>query len=82
MKVIQFDKENKDAERATARKEEIKRVLDEIYRQVEAGEIEEFTAASMRNDGTLQLHAACYDITTAVGMFELAKQMIILDHYE
>ena len=76
MKVVQFDKDKKQDD---SRKNEIIAVLAEIKRQVDAGELVEFVAASMRSDGSLQLHAACYDIPTAVGMFEVGKHMLIED---
>lgn len=71
MKVVSIN-ETKDND-AKQRKEEILKVLDEFREQVEAGEISEFISVSARQDGSLQLHIACFHVFTAIGMFEVGK---------
>lgn len=52
-------------------------VLDEIRQQVEAGEIREFVACSIDENGTPQVHASCLDYVGSIGMFELGKHLMI-----
>lgn len=74
MKVVSLDpKIKKDDER----KESMLEVLAEIKRQVEEGNIKEFVACSMTQDGDAQVHASCLDLVGGVGMFEVGKHLLI-----
>lgn len=74
MKVVSLDpKQKKDEER----KVEMLQVLEEIKRQVEEGNIKEFVACSMTQDGDAQIHASCLDLVGGVGMFEVGKHLLI-----
>jgi hypothetical protein len=74
MNVVTLDpKLKKDQER----KEAMLEVLAEIKRQVEEGEITEFVACSMNNDGEAQIHASCLDLVGGVGLFEVGKHLLI-----
>lgn len=77
MKVVSIN-ENKD-KTAIQRKEEILKMLDDFRLQVENDEIHEFISVSSTTDGSLRLHIACYDIMTAIGMFEIGKLQVIGD---
>ncbi len=74
MNVITLDPQAKEAE---LRKKEILEVLEEIQKQVEAGEIREFVACSMDRDGLAQLHVSVLDLPGGVGLFEMGKVMLI-----
>lgn len=77
MKVVSIDgNKNKDA---TQRKEELLSVIDALREQVNNDEINEFVAVSSRVDGALQLHVACFDVITAIGMFEIGKSLMLSD---
>jgi len=52
-------------------------VLAEIQRQVEQGEIKEFVACSLNEDGDAQVHASCLDLVGGVGLFEVGKHLLI-----
>lgn len=74
MNVVSIDpKLKKDEER----KQSMLEVLAEIRRQVEDGEITEFVACSMNEDGEAQIHASCLDLVGGVGLFEVGKHLLI-----
>ena len=74
MNVVAIDsKHKKDEERKAAMLE----VLAEIQRQVDNGEIKEFVACSLNEDGEAQVHASCLDLVGGVGLFEVGKHLLI-----
>lgn len=74
MNVVTLDtKLKKEEERKAAMLE----VLGEIQRQVEQGEIKEFVACSLNDDGDAQIHASCLDLVGGVGLFEIGKHLLI-----
>jgi hypothetical protein len=58
-------------------KADLLEVLDEMRDQIESGDIVEFVAVSMCEDGDPQIHSMVGDLPTAVGLFEIGKHMII-----
>jgi len=58
-------------------KADLLEVLDEMREQIESGDIVEFVAVSMCEDGEPQIHSMVGDLPTAVGLFEIGKHMII-----
>jgi hypothetical protein len=74
MNVISIDPVEKEKRRHRA---ELLEVLDEMRKQIEQGNIVEFVAVSMCDDGEPQIHSLVSDLPTAVGLFELGKHMII-----
>jgi hypothetical protein len=58
-------------------KAELLEVLDEMREQIESGEIVQFVATSMLEDGETQIHSMVSDLPTAVGLYEIGKHMII-----
>lgn len=74
MNVVALDpKAKKDEER----KEAMLEVLAVIKQQIEEGEIKEFVACSMNDDGEAQVHASCLDLIGGVGLFEVGKHLLI-----
>lgn len=74
MNVVTLDtKQKKDEER----KEAMLLVLGEIKKQIEQGEIKEFVACSLNDDGDAQIHASCLDLVGGVGLFEVGKHLLI-----
>jgi hypothetical protein len=59
------------------RKDDMLEVLDEMRRQVEAGEIVEFVATSLDNDGIAQIHICAMDMPGSVGLYEIGKHLLI-----
>ncbi len=74
MNVVSIDPKLKKEQE---RKEFMLEVLAEIKRQVEDGEIIEFVACSMSDDGEAQIHASCLDLPGGVGLFEIGKHLLI-----
>ena len=58
-------------------KADLLEVLNEMRDQIESGDIVEFVAVSMCEDGEPQIHSLVADLPTAVGLFEIGKHMII-----
>jgi len=74
MNVVALDpKAKKDQER----KESMLEVLEVMRKQIENGEIKEFVACSMNDDGEAQVHASCLDLVGGVGLFEVGKHLLI-----
>ena len=72
MKVININERS-----ATKHKEDLLQVLDELRRQIEEGEIEEFVAASSNAEGEVQIHVCSKDLLGSIGMFEVGKYTLM-----
>jgi hypothetical protein len=72
MKVVSISDKSKEKKKA-----DLLEILDHLRAQVEEGTITEFVAASMDEDGDVQIHAACADFPGAVGLFEIGKHILI-----
>lgn len=75
MNVVNLDA--KKDKKTDQRKKEMLDVLDEIKKQVESGEIEEFVACSQSSEHGIQIHASCLDAIGGIGLFEVGKQLLI-----
>jgi hypothetical protein len=64
-------------EAAAKRKQDLIDVLDAMRLMVQSGEITEFVAASMDDDGLTQIHACAFDLPGGVGLFEIGKHLLI-----
>jgi hypothetical protein len=62
---------------AAKRKAELLSIIDDLRERVEAGDIDEFVAASIDTEGDVQLHACVKDALGGVGALEIAKQIFI-----
>ena len=74
MKVVNIDPINEQKKR---QREELCEILDEMKKMVSEGQIDEFVAASICNEGTIQIHAVCKDFIGGVGLFEIGKKIFI-----
>jgi hypothetical protein len=63
--------------KSSKRKEDMLEVLDEMRRQIEAGDIVEFVAASLDPDGIAQIHVCAIDMPGSIGLYEIGKHMLI-----
>lgn len=63
--------------REDTRKADLLEVLEEMKQRIESGEITEFVAASMDDEGDVQIHASVRDIAGGVGLFEIGKKILI-----
>lgn len=73
-KIVSIDPAGDERERIKA---DLLEVLDEMREQIESGEIVQFVATSMLDDGGTQIHSMVSDLPTAVGLYEIGKHMII-----
>jgi hypothetical protein len=58
-------------------RQEMVDVLDAMRLMVQAGEITEFVACSMDDDGIAQIHVCAMDLPGSVGLFEIGKHLLI-----
>lgn len=63
--------------RSEKRKSDLLEVLDEMKRQVEEGNLREFVACSIDDDGTCQIHVCALDLPGSIGLFEIGKHLLI-----
>jgi hypothetical protein len=61
MKVVSISDKSKEKKKA-----DLLEILDHLRAQVEEGTITEFVAASIDEDGDVQIHAACADFPPAL----------------
>lgn len=59
------------------RKQDMIDVLDEMRRMIQNGEITEFVACSVDEDGIAQIHVCALDLPGSVGLFEIGKHLLI-----
>ncbi len=59
------------------RKQDMVDVLDKMRLMVQSGEIAEFVACSMDEDGIAQIHVCALDLPGSVGLFEIGKHLLI-----
>ena len=59
------------------RKAELLDILNHMKGQIEAGEIQEFTATSLDKNGEAQIHCYVGDVAVGVGLFEIGKNILM-----
>ncbi len=59
------------------RKQDMLDVLDQMRLMVQRGEILEFVASSIDEDGICQIHVCALDLPGSVGLFEIGKHLLI-----
>ena len=59
------------------RKAELLDILNHMKKQIEAGEIQEFTATSLDKNGEAQIHCYVGDVAVGVGLFEIGKNILM-----
>ncbi len=59
------------------RRQDMIDVLDKMRMMVQSGEITEFVAASIGEDGIAQIHICALDLPGSVGLFEIGKHLLI-----
>lgn len=59
------------------RKQDMLDVLDAMRHMVQTGEVKEFVACSVDDDGIAQIHVCALDLPGSVGMFEIGKHLLI-----
>ncbi len=59
------------------RKQDMIDVLDQMRLMVQSGEITEFVASSIDEDGICQIHVCAMDLPGSIGLFEIGKHLLI-----
>ncbi len=59
------------------RKQDMLDVIDQMRLMVQRGEIVEFVASSIDEDGICQIHVCALDLPGSVGLFEIGKHLLI-----
>ncbi len=59
------------------RKRDMLDVLDQMRMMIQRGEITEFVAASIDEDGICQIHVCAMDLPGSIGLFEIGKHLLI-----
>lgn len=59
------------------RKQDMLDVLDAMRHMVQTGEIVEFVATSIDDDGISQIHVCALDLPGSIGLFEIGKHLLI-----
>jgi hypothetical protein len=74
MNVVSLDPKAKQQEQ---RRAEMLEVLEELRKQIESGDIDEFVAVSQGDKNGCQIHASCLDAVGGIGLFEVGKHLLI-----
>lgn len=62
------------------RKSDLLEVIEDVKKQIEAGEIEEFVMSSIDKEGEIQIHVCIKDMVGGVGLFEIGKTILFQQH--
>jgi hypothetical protein len=82
MEVISINDHRKEKIQDDEQKKAMLDVLDFMRKEIESGEIKEFVACSMDNEGIVQIHVAAMDLPGSVGLFEIGKHLLISNEAE
>ena len=74
MNVVSIDTKTKKEEE---QKQALLEVVEEMRRQIEAGQIKEFVACSIDVDSDCQIHVCSLDLPGSIGLFEIGKHLLI-----
>jgi hypothetical protein len=77
MEVVSINTKRKEQREIEEQKKAMLDVLDHMRQGIESGNIREFVAASMDEDGMPQIHVAAMDLPGSVGLFEIGKHILI-----
>lgn len=73
MKVVSINRDTGEAKR----KQDLLDILDAMRLMVQSGEITEFVASSVDEDGICQIHVCAFDLPGSIGLFEIGKHLLI-----
>ena len=82
MEVISINDHRKEKIQDDEQKKAMLDVLDFMRKEIESGEIKEFVACSLDDDGVCQIHVAAMDLPGSVGLFEIGKHLLISNDVE
>jgi glycerol-3-phosphate responsive antiterminator len=77
MEVVSINSKRKEQLMEEEQKKAMLHVIDFIKDSIEKGEIKEFVACSIDDDGICQIHVAAMDLPGSIGLFEIGKHLLI-----
>jgi phosphoribosylformimino-5-aminoimidazole carboxamide ribonucleotide (ProFAR) isomerase len=77
MEVVSINSKRKEQLMEEEQKKSMLHVIDFIRDAIEKGDIKEFVASSIDNDGVCQIHVAAMDLPGSIGLFEIGKHILI-----
>jgi hypothetical protein len=77
MEIINISDKRRDKQFEEEQKKSMLEVIEYIKAGIESGDIKEFVACSMDDDGVCQIHVAAMDLPGSVGLFEIGKHLLI-----
>jgi hypothetical protein len=77
MQVVSISSMSPKARVEEEQKKAMLEVIEHIKSSIEKGDIKEFVAASISDDGECQIHVAAMDLPGSIGLFEIGKHILI-----
>jgi hypothetical protein len=77
MEVVSINSKRKEQIIEEEQKKAMLQVIDFIRAEIEKGDIKEFVACSIDDDGICQIHVAAMDLPGSIGLFEIGKHLLI-----
>ncbi len=77
MEVISINSKRKEDIQQEEQKKAMLAVIDYMKAAIENGDIKEFVACSIDDDGECQIHVAAMDLPGSIGLFEIGKHLLI-----
>ena len=79
MQIVSISSKDPKVKMEEEQKQAMLDVLEHIRQGVEKGDIKEFVACSIDEDGVAQIHVSCMDLPGAIGLYEIGKHLLIND---
>lgn len=77
MEIVSINSKRKEQIIEEEQKKAMLQVIDFMKEAIEKGDIKEFVAASISDDGICQIHVAAMDLPGSIGLYEIGKHMLI-----
>jgi len=77
MEIVSINTRRKEQIQEEEQKKAMLEVIDFLKGAIEKGDIKEFVAASIGDDGVCQIHVAAMDLPGSIGLFEIGKHILI-----
>jgi hypothetical protein len=86
MKIVNINDARKEVEKDVInfqekRKKDLLDILNEMKIRIESGEIQEFVATSLDDNGEAQIHCMVVDVAVGIGLYEIGKN-ILMNQYQ
>ncbi len=77
MEVVSINSKRREQLIEEEQKKAMLQVIDFMKDAIEKGEVKEFVACSIDDDGICQIHVAAMDLPGSIGLFEIGKHLLI-----